>query len=630
MSYVRVGRKIPVAVLAAFVFMVVAAAAATGVAPTIVRISGNGGSGDEGSWSPDLTGDGRFTVFNSYSAILVPGDANNTRDTFLYDRVSGTVERVSVSASGQEGNDESFVGFSSADGRYVAFGSEATNLVAGNAPGYTQTYVKDRQDGSLELASVNTAGASGGGYSQPSGISADGRYVLVFSHASDLVDGDTNSSPEVFLRDRDTGTTERLVVSGDGTQGDKGSWGGALTPDARFAVFQSESTNLVPGDTNGAWDVFLRDRQQGTTERVNLSSGGAQANGGSASSRPRLSPDGRYVVFESPATNLVPEDSNSAVDVFLRDRTEGTTTRISIADDGGQATGKSYDADVSSDGRYVVFVSEADDLVPGDTNGVADIFLRDRQAGTTRRLSVAADGAQADGESYDPRISSDGRYVVFAGGATNLIPGDTNGAWDVFLVDRGPAGPTVSFTDIASSPYKAAIEDLAGAGIISGYDLGDHWEFRPLNTLKRAQFAKMIVGSWSYPVTEDTAFAPFTDLGEDDRDDLYPHEFVGVAYQKGITKGTTATTFGPYLNITRAQLVTMVVRSIKNESPRALADPPGDWTGELPSSDPTHGANIRTAEYNQLLVGINLSGWNIWADATRGETAQVLYNMRGL
>jgi hypothetical protein len=131
-------------------------------------------------------------------------------------------------------------------------------------------------------------------------------------------------------------------------------------------------------------------------------------------------------------------------------------------------------------------------------------------------------------------------------------------------------------------------------------------------------------------VTEQQGFAPFTDLGSDDPSDLYPHEFVGVAYQKGITKGTTATTFGPYVNITRAQLITMVVRSIRSENPEALGAPSADWPGELPASDPTHGANIRTAEFNGLLAGISLGDWSVWADATRGETAQILYNMRGL
>jgi Tol biopolymer transport system component len=627
----RVGRKILVVFLLALGLMVVATVAASAVAPTMKRLSGNGGSPDQGSGSPNLTGNGRFVVFNSDSALVVPDDTNSARDTFLYDRQTDTVERVSLSATGQEGDDRSDTGFASEDGRSVTFSSKATNLLPGGTAGISQVFLKDRETGDMQLLSVTPAGDPGNSISIPSGISADGRYVAFWSYATDLVDGDTNGYAEVFLRDLQAGTTERLAVSGSGAQSDKGvAESCSLTPDARFAAFGSGSTNLVSGDTNALSDIYLRDRQLGTTERVNVASGGAQATGGD-SHRPRLSPNGRYVVFYSRATNLVPGDSNGFVDVFLRDRQAGTTERVSVTDAGAESNGESYDADVSADGRYVVFASDADNLVPGDTNGQSDIFLRDRQTGSTTRLSLADGGAQAEGNgSGNSQISNDGRYVCFDSGATNLVPGDTNGAWDVFLLDRGPAGPAVGFTDIASSPYKAAIEDLAGAGIISGYNLGDHWEFRLLNTLKRAQFAKMIVGSWAFPVTEQQGFAPFTDLGSDDPSDLYPHEFVGVAYQKGITKGTMATTFGPYVNITRAQLITMVVRSIRSENPEALGAPSADWPGELPASDPTHGANIRTAEFNGLLAGISLGDWSVWADATRGETAQILYNMRGL
>lgn len=621
--------KIAVVGLAALMLVLTAVTAVLAAGPTVVRLSGNGGSGDEGSWGPTITGDGRFVVFLSYSPVLVAGDTNGTRDTFLYDRQTGSVERISVSATGAEGDDESFAGYASLDGRYVAFGSEAANFGMGGTSGYSQVYVKDRQDGALELITATPGGAPAMGHSDPEDISDDGRYVVFYSWAPDLVPGDTNDSPEVFLRDRVSGTTTRVAVSTAGTPGDKSSGGSSMTPDARYIAFSSESTNLVAGDTNGLADIFLRDLQQGTTERLNLSSAEAQATGGGAF-LPRLSDDGRYVVFESRAVDLVPDDTNAKADIFLRDRVLGTTARVSLSDAGGQAEGESYNADVSADGRFVVFTSTAANLVPGDTNAAPDIFLRDIQAGTTTRLSVSSEGAQGDLESFDPRMSNDGRYVVFSSLAANLVAGDTNGTWDVFLADRGSSGAGVTFSDIDSSPYKAAIENLAAAGIVSGYDMGDHWEFRPLNTLKRAQFAKMIVGSWGYPVFEETPFAPFTDLGPDVLDDPYPHEFVGVAYSKGITNGKTATTFAPYTNITRAQLVTMVVRSIQNDDPRTLQQPPIGWTGTLPGSDPTHGANIRLAEYNGLLEGIGLSQWDVWADAVRGETAQILYNMRGL
>jgi Tol biopolymer transport system component len=198
----------------------------------------------------------------------------------------------------------------------------------------------------------------------------------------------------------------------------------------------------VAGDTNNAWDVFVRDRLKGKTERVSVGPHGRQANGSSSTSLAAISADGRCVAFASGASNLVDGDTNGASDVFVHDRVTGTTERVSVRSDGTEAHGDSFNASISADGRYVAFESEASDLVPGDTNGKRDVFVHDRKTGTTERVSVGPDGRQADDDVFAGSISGHGRYVSFDSWATNLVRGDTNGWDDAFVRDRA-TGRTV-------------------------------------------------------------------------------------------------------------------------------------------------------------------------------------------
>jgi len=406
-----------------------------------VSVSTSGAPGNPGSTSPWISADGRFVAFHSAATNLVAGDTNAVHDSFLRDRQLGTTERVSVNTSGTQGNAASQFPTASADGRFVAYYGPSSNLVGGDTNGADDVFVRDRLLGTTERVSVSTGGAQGSSGSRAPSISADGRFVAFESFAANLVASDTNANRDVFVRDRQLGTTERVSVDTGGAQGNGESSAPSISADGRFVAFQSFASNLVPNDTNG-WDVFVRDLQLGTTERVSVATGGAQGN--SDSYEPAISADGRIVAFKSDATNLVAGDTNGVTDVFVRDLQLGTTERVSVATDGTQGSALSQNPSISADGRFAGFESSASNFVPGDTNLLADSFVHDRLAGTTERASLTHAGAQGNSSSWFASLSGDGRYVAFYSIASNLVPGDTNGA-DVFVRDR--VGGT-SFTSL--------------------------------------------------------------------------------------------------------------------------------------------------------------------------------------
>jgi len=284
-----------------------------------------------------------------------------------------------------------------------------------------------------EVVSVSTAGEPGNSYSVWPSLSADGRFVAFASYATNLVPNDTNGLLDVFVRDRSAGTTEIVSVSTSGDQGNDEPYYPCISSDGRFVAFASRATNLVADDTNGFTDIFVHDRLTGTTERVSVSSDGQQADASVAS--PSISGDGRFVAFASPATNLVANDTNGLLDIFVRDRSAGTTEIVSVSTSGEQGNGVSSYPCISSDGRFVAFTSEASNLVPEDTKGFRDVFVHDRQTRQTSRVSVASDGSEANGSSYGPAVSGNGRYVAFWSGATNLAE-HSSGWVSLLLVDR--------------------------------------------------------------------------------------------------------------------------------------------------------------------------------------------------
>jgi len=404
-------------------------------------LSDGGVQGNGGADNPAVTSDGRYVAFASAASDLVPGDTNGHVDIFVRDMVAGTTTRVSVSSSGVQGDGDSLTADITEDGRFVVFESYAGTLVNGDTNGVNDIFLHDRQTGTTERISVAlNAGQSSGASYWPT-VTPDGRYVVFESVAGNLVNGDTNGVNDIFVRDRQTGTTSRVNVASDGTQSNAISQVPSLTNDGRYVVFGSAASNLVAGDTNGVYDIFLHDRQTGTTERVSLGSAGAQSNG--ASYWPSITSDARYVVFQSFGSNLVSGDTNGTSDVFIHDRQTGTTSRVSVSSAGAQSDGSSDETAVSADGRYVAFESIASNLVAGDTNAIKDIFVHDRQTGTTSRVSVATGGVQAGGSSFDVASGSDARFVVYESAASNLVPGDTNGVDDVFITDR--ADPLISY-----------------------------------------------------------------------------------------------------------------------------------------------------------------------------------------
>ena len=341
---------------------------------------------------------------------------------------------VRVGPGGQQANGRSFEPAISADGRFVAFQSGATNLVAGDTNGHKDVFVRDRVAQVTRRVSVGPGGQQPNSLSSNPAISAHGRFVAFISDASNLVAGDTNGTIDVFVRDRVARVTRRVSVGPAGQQANSNSFEPTISADGRFVVFSSFASNLVAGDTNGAQDVFLRDRAAQVTRRVSVGPAGQQTNGNSF--EPAISADGRFVAFRSLASNLVAGDTNGSYDVFVRDRVAQVTRRVSVGPGGQQANDYSVSPAISADGRFVAFFSLASNLVAGDTNNADDVFVRDRVAQLTRRVSVGPAGQEANNTSFDPAISAHGRFVVFSSDASNLVPGDTNGAQDVFVRDR--------------------------------------------------------------------------------------------------------------------------------------------------------------------------------------------------
>lgn len=390
---------------------------------------------------------------------------------------SAEVDIVSISSNGEQGNSNSDSIFNSVnqDGRYVAFTSLATNLVPNDNPSY-DVFVRDRLSSTTEIISVTFDGSLADGISGGDGlsISSDGRFVAFYSTASNLIPGDVNNKKDVFVRDRIEGVTEIVSIASNGTQGNQDSNRLSMSADGRYIAFSSNATNLVPEGASGLGDIYIHDRQTNTTERVSVAVDGGYGN--SFSINPTISADGRFIAFASDASNLVPNDTNGFRDVFVYDRLNSTTTRVSTSNYENQSNANSANSPgiitISADGRYTAFTSLATNLVSEDTatggifvhdnetktieqvvssgsmpslsytgrylaytagSGLSRVLVYDRQTGMSAQVSRNINGINANAESLGSVISGDGQFVAFYSNATNLVQSDTNGFKDIFI-----------------------------------------------------------------------------------------------------------------------------------------------------------------------------------------------------
>jgi len=435
----------------------------------LISISSGGTAANDASGRPSVSADGRYVAFWSYASDLVPNDTNGVADIFVRDRLTGTTEIVSVASGGALANGECRNPSISADGRYVAFQSVATNLVPGDTNGVSDVFVRDRSAGTTVRVSVGAGGAQGDGASQNGRISANGRFVAFDSYATTLVVPATSTIGQVFVRDTSLGTTECVSVGFDGNYGDDDCANPSISQDGRCIAFESVAANIVPDDTNGVKDIFVRDRLLGATVRASTAADGTQADGYSRNGV--VSADGRYVVYDSDATNLEPGLTMTTKNVYLYDRMVGTTERVSVAIGGGAGDGASSNPSISADGRFVAFATSATNLVQLDTNEVADVIVRDRLLKTTERVSVCADGTESASDSSYPAVCADGRLIAFYSLAS-LVAEDTNGGSDIYarcrpvpvLSSAQPASGRIGQTVMLTATLVRGIDGAPAAG----------------------------------------------------------------------------------------------------------------------------------------------------------------------
>ena len=387
---------------------------------SISRISvGNGGIQANGqSGSNSISDNGRFVSFESNATNLFSNDTNGHTDTFIYDSLNQTVELITLAPNGAQANGSSSAGSISGNGNYVAFASFADNLVAGDNNEQRDIFLYDRTAKTTQLVSVTSNGTQANGLSLFSAINDDGKYVAFESTATNLVPGDTNSLADIFLYDRVNQTTARINVAPNGTQANGVTTLGSISDDGNYISFTSEASSLVANDNNGKSDVFVYDRQNNTLELIT-----SGANGDSTSGL--ISGNGSYVVFESDANNLVPGDTNGKKDIFIYDRVNKTTELVDVAADETQSDGNSQNASISDDGNYVAFLSEANNLVAGNISDESNIFIRDRSEKTTKRINA---------DSF-PILSGDAQSLLLTSSLDDLVADDTNETGDVFKFD---------------------------------------------------------------------------------------------------------------------------------------------------------------------------------------------------
>lgn len=425
--------------LAAFTLLLPGAVQALSVGPwEQVTVGTNGEPGNGSSFFVYLSEDGRYAAFESWATNWSdPGYANSWTDIFLRDRVTGETRQITKSYTGGPTDEDSFDPVLSADGRYVAFFSYATNLVPDdtNRDDWSRNgldlFIYDALLDRLERVSVTADGEQIENNSVGA-MTPDGQIALIISSGTAILPDDPNPDgwPAIYWREWQTGHMERITFGLDGEYPNGPFvhvWG---SYDGSRIVFSSDASNLVPNDNNGELDIFLYERSNGETRRISVAADGTEGNG--RSGQPQITPDGRYVVFRSHATNLVPDDHNDASDIFLYDVESGALRRVSVSAAGAEANGQSTDGAICGDGRLIAFSSDATNLIEGDHNNERDVFLLEPATGEIQLISRGFDGALSNGRAHRSYIAPDCRTIAFASDATNLVLGDDGGWRDIF------------------------------------------------------------------------------------------------------------------------------------------------------------------------------------------------------
>jgi Tol biopolymer transport system component len=409
----------------------------TGV--TTRESTGVGGfEGNAISEAPIISGDGRYVVFQSNATNLVPNDFNGLTDCFVRDRLLGTTTRISLTWNGSEADSPCLNPWISTNGMYATFYSQATNLVQNDTNGVTDIFRVDLSTNEIARVSVSEAGVEGNGRSEFASTSGDGRYVVFHSGADNLAPGDTNGFWDVFVKDMTSGTVLIASVTSGGVQGNGHSAGAGMSEDGRFIVFSTDATNLDGVDTNGVKDSLIHDVKTGVTEKVSIGPGGVEGNGESIG--PVVSSDGRIVAFSSMASNLVASDTNGKWDVLVRDRLAGTTTLASRSTEGVQGNGDSHGPVISANGIHVGFQALASNLVPDDSNNALDAFVHIRRAWVQPTTHSLFRGILVAGALGSLFYSDDSRMILRPG----IVFSTVEAPIQLVLDSASPYGTTTS------------------------------------------------------------------------------------------------------------------------------------------------------------------------------------------
>jgi Tol biopolymer transport system component len=407
-----------------------------------VSLRSDGTEANDNSRLPDISADGRYLTFASNASNLVSNDSNDARDIFVHDRQTGITQRVSVNSDGEQGNFDSDAPAISDDGRFITFYSFATNLQDNDTNGVADIFLHDRQTGQTSVVN-RVIGGQANDISYDPDISGDGHYITFWSFARNLVGKDNNLRADVFRYDRIGQTMLRVSVDSNGVEANGNSQVPHISANGRYLTFESDANNLVSGDGLGYRDVFWHDVVTGETRRVSVSSGGAEVNGDSYEAA--ISADGRYVSFTSFASDLTPDDDNPFRDVFRHDTQNGDTERISRVI-GSLNTWEQ--PSLSGNGRFLAARGRSP-AACDDT--LCEIYLFDVQTDTAVRVSISSGGVGANDDSVDPVLASNGRYLTFASDAHNLVPNDGNGKRDIFIHDYLPP-PSLTINHSSGAP----------------------------------------------------------------------------------------------------------------------------------------------------------------------------------